>query len=1653
MKKKFITLLFGLLLAVGWTSVASAQQLPEGGYAERLGLNVVTATKATKFSQKLPGGMIQAAPALKANAPTRAAYQRPAVVYPKAYYDTLMYTWTGADNVSHTDSATKVATEPEQIYELLRFVYMDPRFPGPKFNACDINNQAEDEVYYGGIDGGWNIPYGSSEGGGGSTTPVTYTHEPITITTQSWNAYITAIRVVDPTTEEVLTSWTQNTSQGTQTLPTGWTSTGALTYYSSDGGCYMGSSSTTGGSITISSNLLNEVGANHQTLRVYVTSFATADNTYTLGIANTSVSAQATLTTTAQNWYYDFTGTSSGGGTSSGTTTPTDVVIQLRSQGYSYNYSCVSDITISDGNTTLYHWNGSTHGANMPAGGYAQPGLTDYGYGDYRLDGGGAIRIDGSLFAGHNSITVSVTGDGYIFVCDYQYDYSSNAVTWTSQTGTKTVTINFPEKVVTDTYMPKEEGYTALLVQVKNNNTPYTEPLDYFGACQFTTKDQVIGYIRDNIKSVQLLTDGLRIGEGENTGTVYNCSGTYNKFFFLGKGRARKKSSALLTNVGNTSAGWPSYACEEVPFKFMYEQFSPTGGLEGDQITDFYLEMMDGHVYDVVHDCASVIQNGHQFSMSGNTGTQAYAMSGMNFFIPDYRLKYFTLQNGDYTVDGRDMNPYMVADANGKTNYAFSSARHFAVDFAQYNTSHAPKVGIYTLTLDAEAQPCEGYANPGNTNYAVTLDWTSSLNEMSGTNVPQTYVIYEVVDSMGVHTLVPIDTVSNTTHYDFPDLFPQGDHSVTHTYIIMGWPTTSTHPEFIAWSNEDAVVIPGLNDFLMLGLDHYESDFDVPNMQNWYRNFLLVNNDGYVGLTTQGINEGDSVFNLVRFENVDTTVTKQVAKLKFENQANGTVKYTVKYVDENGDDTQEIEPDGHTYNGTPLSYQRSAMGIVDEGYLTIKADGDIIIQPNGYDVNFVSIHVQAGNYNQTWNSSQSTLPTGWTVSSGSMWVHEEGAYYLEGGGYILIPASVIGNYTTATVTINAYGDAGKTAKIAVNGTSKGILNGEENARDYEWTINNGAKLNAPKRATTSQVTFTAGTDLGTSTSQNDGDQMTKNDVTISSTLAAFAYTTGTPKTYRLYTNSVTTISTAVGKITSIVFNGSSNSYINALSLRSGQPGTLSGSGSVRTWTGNASSVQFGATSQVRCTSIVVTIEVDDTPIDPTVDGTVRIANLRLVDQFNEEIPNANNHPYRYTYILKLANSDKESSYVPVPVQHTGAEIEGYYTHAEMLGDTDPANFLEENLISAELDMNLSPTSAPYYYTVNSVENGVPQSADEYESYLRVLQRRSAGDYQERQGKYNNTVVNPDMDSVYTAGEHDFFDYRKVVAPDVEYFLSYAPIVWTNGIARHYFVDDSLNNSYGAPIWEVRRGDVTINADGTVYQKQARQDATGNWIWNNSVNYTLDGTDYCLYFVSVDAQGILPMSNIEYEPYMFRLWLVDSTASLRNYTWELNDDDEPVKIVDAGAYTENGGMWKLLDTKMCENWDGQNFDPDLQYVVSIVDGNAENHSWSENLAFVGPMNGFNPKLYVRFYYKIKGSVDPSTSGMRGTGDEDNVGYVVVRGHNPDPSTAVREIIANGEVESVTYYNIQGMESDKPFDGINIVVTRYSNGATTTTKVRH
>jgi hypothetical protein len=52
---------------------------------------------------------------------------------------------------------------------------------------------------------------------------------------------------------------------------------------------------------------------------------------------------------------------------------------------------------------------------------------------------------------------------------------------------------------------------------------------------------------------------------------------------------------------------------------------------------------------------------------------------------------------------------------------------------------------------------------------------------------------------------------------------------------------------------------------------------------------------------------------------------------------------------------------------------------------------------------------------------------------------------------------------------------------------------------------------------------------------------------------------------------------------------------------------------------------------------------------------------------------------------------------------------------------------------------------------------------------------------------------------------------------------------------------------------------------------------------------------------------------------------------------------------------------------------------------------------------------------------------------------------------DTPTAVENVNADKQMTGVQYVNMAGMTSDKPFEGMNVVVTTYSDGTTTTAKV--
>ena len=123
------------------------------------------------------------------------------------------------------------------------------------------------------------------------------------------------------------------------------------------------------------------------------------------------------------------------------------------------------------------------------------------------------------------------------------------------------------------------------------------------------------------------------------------------------------------------------------------------------------------------------------------------------------------------------------------------------------------------------------------------------------------------------------------------------------------------------------------------------------------------------------------------------------------------------------------------------------------------------------------------------------------------------------------------------------------------------------------------------------------------------------------------------------------------------------------------------------------------------------------------------------------------------------------------------------------------------------------------------------------------------------------------------------------------------------------------------------------------------------------------------------------------------------------------------------------------------WDKNKENAIFAGLEDIIQGEGENMTINKN----------DLTIMVRFYYIVDGfDASVPESMQRGEGD-DPAGYGVEGSGDPSPWTAITDVFYNATVESVTYVNALGMTSDKPFDGVNIVITRYTNGRTITQKV--
>jgi len=214
MRNKFLILLFGLLLAVGWTNDASAQKLNLGkpwyqsAFFQRMTKPTMTvnskvqATELTTDKQAaVTEGIIgQPSTGNMSKAPKRASYNQTApVTHIKSWYDGKHYNWYDAEgHLQGSPSYTEAVTDTCQMFWFIRSLYADPEMPGIKYSE-----QGDFDLAYDGCDFGYWLS--------GDIT------QDITIAMTSY-CYITAIYVYSWNGDSI----TSYDADNGATLPTGW---------------------------------------------------------------------------------------------------------------------------------------------------------------------------------------------------------------------------------------------------------------------------------------------------------------------------------------------------------------------------------------------------------------------------------------------------------------------------------------------------------------------------------------------------------------------------------------------------------------------------------------------------------------------------------------------------------------------------------------------------------------------------------------------------------------------------------------------------------------------------------------------------------------------------------------------------------------------------------------------------------------------------------------------------------------------------------------------------------------------------------------------------------------------------------------------------------------------------------------------------------------------------------------------------------------------------------------------------------------------------------------------------------------------------------------------------------------------------------------
>lgn len=340
-----------------------------------------------------------------------------------------------------------------------------------------------------------------------------------------------------------------------------------------------------------------------------------------------------------------------------------------------------------------------------------------------------------------------------------------------------------------------------------------------------------------------------------------------------------------------------------------------------------------------------------------------------------------------------------------------------------------------------------------------------------------------------------------------------------------------------------------------------------------------------------------------------------------------------------------------------------------------------------------------------------------------------------------------------------------------------------------------------------------------------------------------------------------------------------------------------------------------------------------------------------------------------------------------------------YTQKQVDEDTDRS--LVAMNAGAKSDVNVLAYADPavtgykLYKNTSASTTGITP-----DNHVASANHESDGDYSVNSaGTYNGRY---DFVRDESLGNIDGMWLPMYPADPSKYFL---PVTVANGIGDDGVVR-SEGNTYGSAMQQV--------------EKNGSVDFSSSKCYKSDFTFKQDGVTYCVYNPEVDLTSELPAAT-GYQLYNYRLWV--------DY-----DDEAP-----AWDFDEDFNLTAKMDRPLYEGKD------------THVGGKGAVER-KDNWAFVASNDLNNVKLVARMYYKKTGTASRTARPT----DSDRLYYVVEKQIVVPMSqiiTGIDDVNMNGgnNVSSVTYYNMTGAMSITPFEGVNVVVTRYTDGTTSTRKV--